>query len=924
MWIVGPIGFTAPLILLALAALPVLWFLLRAVPPAPIRRRFPGVVLLLGLQDDDAQSDRTPWWLLLLRMLAVAAAIIGFAGPVLNPKPPVDGRGPLLILADGGWADARDWAGRTARINALLEDAARKGRPAAVVLATDLPPGAAPFQSAADWQTRLPSLRPHPWRPDMDALLAWIGAQGDRFDTFWVADGLAYDGRNAVAAALSDAGSLTVFQSPAPVFALRAAQFQDGVIEVPVLRSAAGGADEVSVVATGLDPAGARRDLARAMAGFEAGDTSATARFELQPELRNRISRFTLPVQRSAGAVSLTDDSLKRREVALLSGRDDREALQLLSPLHYLRQALEVSADLVEGALLDVLQANPDVVVLADVATMSGAEQAALLDWVDQGGLLVRFAGPRLAASDVSRAAEDALMPIRLRSGGRTVGGAMSWGAPKTLRAFNESSPFFGLPVPAEVTVTAQVLAQPGPELADRTIATLADGTSLVTRKRIGQGQVILFHVTANAEWSSLPLSGLFVQMLERLAISTRPARPAAEDLAGTVFQPQLILDAFGEAADAATLPGVAGEVLALAMAGPDSPPGLYADGDRRIALNALGPDDQIAPATWPAGTVIEGLAVTTETSLKGPALALAALILLLDVLATMMLTGRLRGAVAVLAIALAAAMAPIGPLRAQENQPATDDAAILQAASDVVLAYVITGDVRIDDISRAGLRGLTAKLIQRTSIEPVAPVGLNLETDDLSLYPFLYWPVTVSQSLPSAEAYARLNRYLRSGGMIMFDTRDADIARFSGNSPESRHLQQLARALDIPPLEPIPEDHVLTRSFYLLQDFPGRHTSREVWVEAAPPDAELVEGMPFRNLNDGVTPVVLGGNDWATAWAVDESGLQMFPVGRGYTGERQREVAYRFGINLIMHVLTGNYKSDQVHVPALLDRLGQ
>ena len=159
---------------------------------------------------------------------------------------------------------------------------------------------------------------------------------------------------------------------------------------------------------------------------------------------------------------------------------------------------------------------------------------------------------------------------------------------------------------------------------------------------------------------------------------------------------------------------------------------------------------------------------------------------------------------------------------------------------------------------------------------------------------------------------------------MILFDTRDADTAQFGSGSENGRKLQQLARPLDIPPLEPIPADHVLTRTFYLLQDFPGRFASQDVWVEAAPADAAQAEGMPFRNLNDNVTPVVIGGNDWASAWAIDASGQRLFPVGRGYAGERQREIAYRFGVNLIMHVLTGNYKSDQVHVPALLDRLGQ
>ena len=203
-------------------------------------------------------------------------------------------------------------------------------------------------------------------------------------------------------------------------------------------------------------------------------------------------------------------------------------------------------------------------------------------------------------------------------------------------------------------------------------------------------------------------------------------------------------------------------------------------------------------------------------------------------------------------------------------------------------------------------------------------PIGANIETDELAFFPILYWPITANQPLPSAEAYAKLNRYLRTGGMILFDTRDADLAGFGSTSPEGQRLRAIARLLDIPPLEPIPPDHVLTRTFYLLQDFPGRYAGRDVWVEAAPPDAAQVEGMPFRDLNDGVTPVVIGGNDWAAAWATDTNGNRLVPVGRGMAGERQREVALRFGVNLIMHVLTGNYKSDQVHVPALLDRLGQ
>ena len=105
---IAGLAFASPALLLGLIALPILWLLLRAIPPAPIRRRFPGVALLLGLKDDESETDKTPLWLLILRALAVAAAIAGFAGPVLNPAPKAEGNGPLLVLAHSpAWASAR-------------------------------------------------------------------------------------------------------------------------------------------------------------------------------------------------------------------------------------------------------------------------------------------------------------------------------------------------------------------------------------------------------------------------------------------------------------------------------------------------------------------------------------------------------------------------------------------------------------------------------------------------------------------------------------------------------------------------------------------------------------------------------------------------------------------------------------------------
>ncbi len=908
-----PIAFSAPWLLLALGVLPILWFLLRAVPPAPIRRRFPGVALLLGLNDEDSVVDRTPWWLLLLRMLAAAAAIIGFAGPVLNPESEDPSDKPLLVVLDGGWASAASWRTDSAALVTVLENAGRSGREAAIVQVTS--PNAPQFLPAIATAQTLPKFAPLVWQPTGQNIEALIGNLGDEeFDSLWVSDGLDYEGRHRMLDVLTARGDLQVVQSGSQVSGISDVVFQDGVLKV-IAQSSHQDTPEQLVGIIGTDPNGVEIALARGAIRYDSGSQQGVAEFSLPSEIRSRITRIEIEGVETAGATYLTGDRLKRREIGIVTVRDSREGLQLLSPTHYLRQAMVETADVIEGAILDIMPARPDVLVLADISTLAPTEEQSIQDWVEAGGILLRFAGPQMAASDLSRGDEHPLMPVRLRAGGRTVGGAMSWGEPKALAPFSIDSPFYGLQVPEDLRVTAQVLAQPDPNLADRVLAELSDGTPLVTRKIVGQGQVVLFHVTANAEWSGLPLSGLFVQMLDRLAILSAVSETEASVLEGTIWQPIKVLTASGRLEDGLTFPGVAGEALVDDPIGPSLRPGLYHSNDTNRVRNVLAPEDTLDAFEWPADVEVQGLSAPESKDLMGVLLAAALILLMVDTLASLALSGRLQG-FGIAASVMAALLIPQGgEAQAQPTNELTDE---------IALGYVVTGDRELDQLSFNGLFGLSDVLFQRTSVEPVNPIGVNLETDELAFFPFLYWPIATGQPLPSDVAYGKLNRYLRSGGMILFDTRDADVARRGSASPNGRKLQQIARGLDIPALEPVPADHVLTRTFYLLKDFPGRYRGRNVWAEAAPPDAEQVEGMPFRNLNDGVTPVIIGGNDWASAWATNSRGTPLYPVGRGATGERQRELAYRFGINLIMHVLTGNYKSDQVHVPALLDRLGQ
>jgi hypothetical protein len=225
-------------------------------------------------------------------------------------------------------------------------------------------------------------------------------------------------------------------------------------------------------------------------------------------------------------------------------------------------------------------------------------------------------------------------------------------------------------------------------------------------------------------------------------------------------------------------------------------------------------------------------------------------------------------------------------------------------------LAYVVTGDATLDGVSRMGLAGLSDYVNHRTAATLGDPAPVTPGQDDLSFYPLLYWPISADATAPSGAAVAALNSFMAHGGIILIDTRDGGSGEgFAVGA--SAALQSFGHDLAIPPLAPLTSAHVLARSFYLLQDFPGRFDGAPVWV-----------GRDQDRSNDSVSPVIIGAHDWASAWAIDAQGRNPFATLPG--GARQRTLAYRFGVNLVMYALTGNYKGDQVHVPSLLERLGQ
>ncbi|MBO42591.1 MAG: hypothetical protein CMM28_02600 [Rhodospirillaceae bacterium] len=915
---IGSIAFVSPWLLLGLLLLPVLWWLLKLTPPAPQTQRFAAVRLLFGLENQEKTAASAPWWLVLIRLAAIVFLLLGLSQPLINPEKTLPGSGPILLVVDNGWASARNWSATHTHLQDIVAQAEREGR-TIVMLATATsetgkPPQHSGVLRGADAKGLIEKLKPLPWAVDREGTIAAL--RGFKPDgsvcVIWMSNGLHDKHVSELAQTLQRLGSLRVIEPSIGQLPYKILPPSVGgsAFEVSVERVATPITSRVGIRASNRE----NRQIAHAELVFRPNKSFAKAVINIPVEMRNKVDRIDLIGSHGAAAVVLMDNRWQRRPVGLASVSLRDAEVSFLSDQYYIQKALEPFSEIIVGKIEQLIGLGRAVIVVPDSYPISQPEIKALEQWVKRGGMVLRFAGARLA-----RSTKDKFVPVPLRRGGRVLGGAMRWSNPATLAQFSRKSPFFGLKPTREVTILRQVLAQPSLDLGEKTWARLSDGTPLVTADRRGEGWLVLVHTTGGMRWSTLPLSGLFVEMMRRIvSVSKGLAGDGTSDVS---LAPVSSLDGFGSMVSPAPVAqSIRPDELDKASVGPTRPPGYYGAGDYRRALNlSPGLASLKRMGELPSGVAREVFRTHTVWNLKPWLLLIVFLLFVVDGVITLIMRGllpdfrwfkrRLKGT-GRSSISIVLVVSFFGfafDVKAQDA--GTNDAFVLKALRGTHLAYVTTGDPKVDLVSHAGLLGLSNVLSARTAVEPGDPIAVDVERDDLSLFPLLYWPISVAQNPLTERAIERVNRYMATGGTILFDTRDQNLG--GGNTSNKQMLRVLARGLSLPPLDPVPDGHVLTKSFYLLVDFPGRWDGGLLWVERG--------GSAER---DQVSRVITGSNNWAAAWAVDLTGRPQFAVVPG--GEAQREVAFRFGVNLVMYVMTGNYKSDQVHAKHILERVGE
>lgn len=641
----GGFTFAAPWVLLGLGALPFVWRMLRSMPQKPRDEILPTIRFLKDISVENKHPDDMPIWQKTLLISVLGAAIIGMAGPEFDNVDDVEGQGPLVLVTDNDWASASDWAGIKREQNYIIDQAEGDNRQL-YILATapdqnDLPLRMLGPLTPDEARRTLAEIKPQPWSVDREEAIEAINSLELSSDApvYWLSNGIEDPLAQQFIEELKELGRLTIVENSEDVtsYLIRPPTINANVFTVDVDRPDTDGASTITLTAS--DQGG--NPLAQADLTFEGGAKTGQAVFEMPAELRNQIARISIDGENTAGATILMDERYRSRPVGLIRHTDSTSTVQaLLDESNYVEQAIDPYTSLRQGNIDDLLETPLSVMILTDGVRLSSEDKQKLSDWVEQGGTLLRFAGPHLAAEAGDH---DDLLPVEIREGTKSFGNTLRESQPGKIAPFVEGTPFYGLDQSENITIKREVIAQPGIDTEQNTWASLTDGTPFVTGARQGEGWVVLIHTTADTNWTNLPLSQLFIDMMRSVVAQSQGVIGDQKDLQGS-FKPTSLLDGFGQLRGASAVSeALTPEDIKNGTIDPSTPPGLYGEGSVRYAHNLASSIDELEALDKPAGVNSrtyhnEG----SQTDMKPALLAAAFILAMAEVLSRLKQQGML------------------------------------------------------------------------------------------------------------------------------------------------------------------------------------------------------------------------------------------------------------------------------------------
>ena len=550
MSLLSALTFGNPLALWGLLSLPGIWLLLKIYPPIPKNIFFPAIRFLKNIDNKQETASKSPLWLLIFRILLVTILVLAFSNPIYNAKPDFHNKGPLLLIIDNGWSSSLNWEKRKDQLIAFIEKSEQEKLPiiiAPTAVKNNINNDELSILTSKEAKSVIESLTPNPWASNYSLLIKKLDKlpKNKKYNIVWLWDGIDHengDSSQIFVNKLENIGRLNVlnyFNNSSIKIITDVKNKTNNKLNIQISRNIGSLEETIFLRANGVNG----KLLNRVELSFKENERITETDLLIPNELRKELISITIENVSNAGSIHLFDEKWRKRTVGIFGDKESFRTQPLLSPAYYLDRAIKSFSDVKIGNLEQLIKKETSVIMLPGVGTIREELNTKLKDWIKNGGILIRFAGPNLEAADTD------LLPVKLRSmNSRAFGGALSWSTPATIKEFPINSPLNGIEINADITINKQVIAEPGVELASKTWASLQDGTPLITGSNNQKGWNVFFHITANADWSNLPLTGTFVEILDRIINLSSGDTDNSNDLP---LAPYKLLDGFGRLVDA-------------------------------------------------------------------------------------------------------------------------------------------------------------------------------------------------------------------------------------------------------------------------------------------------------------------------------------------------------------------------------------
>ena len=885
--------------LLGLIILPIIFFIIRFYPPVPKEKEYSSFFLLKDIVRQNSSKTKFPLWLLIFRLLLCLLVILFFSDPYLTIGKQTGNYKNYTIIADNGWSIANNWKNYKNIIKEISIEAENKKKEIHF------------YFSLSENIIEPTILKSHNEVLEFIKKNPPLVQQTDRKNVIKILKKNNYFNSSKVFFIFSNFDSRSIKEQTQT---LKLIKENNPAIEIinPVKKITF--LEKVNINKERLELTIKRKGIyinndfviqifgnsgevlfkKKYTYNSNIDEYKITETFPI--EIINQFFKIKILNENHAGAYFYLDDYTKRVSVGVIAEDESLIEKPLLSPVYYLKKSLNQNHTSYIASIKKILDKKISVIFLPSNKRLLKADQNRLKKWIKEGGVLVRFSDKNIIKQkDLYFDGKNYFQSLRNIAKDFSIQNKLS------ISSFTKNTLLSNLKVPKDLIFEKQLILD-NYESDIIVLASLEDQSPLITMKNVGYGKVILFHITSNNEWSNLPLSSLFKDIISKLLLVPKVEK--------NLYSEEMIIkskiDSFGELTNPLKNYYYVNNLIEeKKYPSFKNPAGIYENENLSIALNLSG---NLSTQSF-FSNIDERISIKNNYEksifkLKNFILILIFIMFFADMLINIILKNNIlflnffkKSKSFSFLFVFSIILCSQNKIEASENY------------NKIFLAYIKTENNILNQIALSGLTNLKDFLIERTSISPQGVKEIDIVSDKIFFYPFIYWQIT--KNIPNLEekTIKKIKNYFNSGGIILFDIIYLSKSYNNVDKNTLEDIEALFSELGIEDLQQITKNHTLSKSYYLLKKFPGRFDNKLFLVNTDNLDD-----------NDGVSSVIVGLNNWVGAWAKDENNYPLYQVIPG--GDRQRELSFRFGINLIMYSLTGNYKSDQVHSKSILERL--